>query len=57
MTNAYPQYHAMCLLGAKPDPGSYYFISQGVLTVAGKFLGVLTVAGKFLGVLTVAGKW
>merc|ERR1719431_1610743 len=35
MTNAYPHYHQMCLLGAKPDPGSYYFISQGVLTVAG----------------------
>merc|ERR1712002_1037174 len=35
MTNAYPKYHAMCLLGDKPDPGSYYFISQGVLTVAG----------------------
>merc|ERR1712121_343742 len=35
MTNAYPQYHAMCALSAKPDPGSYYFISQGVLTVAG----------------------
>jgi len=35
MTNAYPQYHGMCLLGAKPDPGAYYFISQGVLTVAG----------------------
>jgi len=35
MTDAYPHYHAMCSLGAKPDPGAYYFISQGVLTVAG----------------------
>jgi len=35
MTDAYPHYHAMCNLGAKPDPGAYYFISQGVLTVAG----------------------
>merc|ERR1712121_565665 len=35
MTDAYPKYHAMCSLSAKPDPGSYYFISQGVLTVAG----------------------
>jgi len=35
MTNAYPKYHAMCQLGDKPDPGTYYFISQGVLTVAG----------------------
>ena len=26
MTNAYPQYHAMCKLGAKPDPGAYFFI-------------------------------
>merc|ERR1719376_678505 len=25
----------MCALPAKPDPGAYYFISQGVLTVAG----------------------
>jgi len=35
MTDAYPKYHAMCALSAKPDPGAYYFISQGVLTVAG----------------------
>jgi len=35
MTDAYPQYHSMCGLAAKPDPGAFYFISQGVLTVAG----------------------
>jgi len=35
MTDAYPHYHAMCSLSAKPDPGTFYFISQGVLTVAG----------------------
>merc|ERR1712142_16642 len=35
MTDAYPHYHAMCGLSAKPDPGSFYFIAQGVLTVAG----------------------
>merc|ERR1712212_684863 len=35
MTDAYPKYHGMCLLDAKPDPGKFYFISQGVLTVAG----------------------
>merc|ERR1712042_323305 len=35
MTDAYPHYHAMCSLPAKPDPGTFYFISQGVLTVAG----------------------
>jgi len=35
MTDAYPKYHPMCLLGDKPNPGNYYFISQGVLTVAG----------------------
>ena len=28
MTDAYPKYHAMCALSAKPDPGAYYFISQ-----------------------------
>ena len=28
MTDAYPHYHAMCGLSAKPDPGSFYFISQ-----------------------------
>ena len=35
MTDAYPKYHSMCGLAAKPDPGAFYFISQGVLTVAG----------------------
>merc|ERR1712121_347291 len=35
MTDAYPHYHAMCGLPAKPFPGDYFFISQGVLTVAG----------------------
>jgi len=35
MTDAYPHYHAMCGLSAKPDPAIFYFISQGVLTVAG----------------------
>merc|ERR1719391_577953 len=35
MTDSYPKYHAMCNLPAKPHPGAYYFISQGVLTVAG----------------------
>merc|ERR1712198_577097 len=35
MTDAYPKYHPMCGLSAKPDPGAFYFISQGVLTVAG----------------------
>merc|ERR1712136_427868 len=35
MTDAYPKYHSMCGLSAKPDPGAFYFISQGVLTVAG----------------------
>jgi len=33
MTDAYPHYHAMCLLGEKPHPGDYFFINQGVLTV------------------------
>ena len=35
MTDAYPKYWPMCGLGDKPFPGDYYFISQGVLTVAG----------------------
>ena len=35
MTDAYPKYWEMCLLGDKPHPGDYFFISQGVLTVAG----------------------
>jgi len=29
------KYHDMCLLGQNPNPGDYFFISQGVLTVAG----------------------
>merc|ERR1712042_366130 len=33
MTDAYPHYHSMCLLGEKPHPGDYFFINQGVLTV------------------------
>merc|ERR1719431_1844267 len=33
MTDAYPKYHGMCLLGEKPFPGDYFFINQGVLTV------------------------
>jgi len=28
-------YHDMCLLGQNPNPGDYFFIAQGVLTVAG----------------------
>jgi len=35
MTKAYPQYWELCKLGQDPNPGDYYFISQGVLTVAG----------------------
>jgi len=35
MTDAYPHYWEMCLLGDKPFPGDFYFIAQGVLTVAG----------------------
>jgi len=35
MTDAYPKYWSMCLLGDKPFPGDYFFIAQGVLTVAG----------------------
>merc|ERR1719495_1412980 len=35
MTDAYTKYWEMCLLGDKPFPGDYFFISQGVLTVAG----------------------
>jgi len=35
MTEAYPKYWALCQLGDKPFPGDYYYISQGVLTVAG----------------------
>jgi len=29
------KYHDMALLGQNPDPGSFFFIAQGVLTVAG----------------------
>merc|ERR1711942_213743 len=35
MTDAYPKYWELCLLGDKPFPGDYFFIAQGVLTVAG----------------------
>merc|ERR1719357_615414 len=35
MTDAYPHYWEMCKLGDKPFPGDYFFIAQGVLTVAG----------------------
>merc|ERR1712121_473236 len=35
MTDAYPKYWTMCQLGDKPFPGDYFFLAQGVLTVAG----------------------
>jgi len=35
MTDAYPKYWDLCKLGDKPFPGDYFFIAQGVLTVAG----------------------
>jgi len=35
MTDAYPRYWELCKLGDKPFPGDYFFLSQGVLTVAG----------------------
>merc|ERR1712061_590184 len=35
MTDAYPKYWDLCQLGDKPFPGDYFFIAQGVLTVAG----------------------
>merc|ERR1712121_392079 len=35
MTDAYPKYWELCKLGDKPFPGDYFFIAQGVLTVAG----------------------
>ena len=35
MTDAYPKYWELCKLGDKPFPGDYYFLAQGVLTVAG----------------------
>jgi len=35
MTDAYPHYWEMCKLGDKPFPGDYFYLAQGVLTVAG----------------------
>merc|ERR1712142_1003779 len=35
MTDAYPKYWELCKLGDKPHPGDYFFLAQGVLTVAG----------------------
>jgi len=35
MTDAYTKYWDLCLLGDKPFPGDYFYIAQGVLTVAG----------------------
>jgi len=35
MTKAYPHYWPMCALGDDPNPADYWFIAQGVLTVAG----------------------
>merc|ERR1712240_902100 len=35
MTDAYPKYWDLCKLGDKPHPGDYFFLAQGVLTVAG----------------------
>merc|ERR1711931_468477 len=35
MTDAYPKYWELCKLGDKPFPGDYFYIAQGVLTVAG----------------------
>merc|ERR1719228_2365277 len=35
MTDAYTHYWEMCVLGDKPNPGDYFFLAQGVLTVAG----------------------
>jgi len=35
MTKAYPRYWSLCKLGDEPQPGDYFFINQGVLTVAG----------------------
>jgi len=35
MTDAYPKYWELCQLGDKPFPGDYFFLAQGVLTVAG----------------------
>merc|ERR1712002_1247344 len=35
MSSYNTKYHEMALLGQNPDPGSFFFIAQGVLTVAG----------------------
>merc|ERR1719187_1966644 len=35
MTDAYAKYWELCKLGDKPFPGDYFFLAQGVLTVAG----------------------
>jgi len=35
MTNAYPQYWELTMLGENPNPADYFFIAQGVLTVVG----------------------
>jgi len=35
MSSYNTKYHEMALLGENPNPGDYFFISQGVLTVAG----------------------
>merc|ERR1712042_362467 len=35
MTDAYVKYWELCKLGDKPFPGDYFFLAQGVLTVAG----------------------
>merc|ERR1739838_274771 len=35
MTDAYTKYWTLCDLGDKPFPGDYFFLAQGVLTVAG----------------------
>ena len=45
MTDAYPQYHEMCNLSAKPDPGAYYFISQVGLVLTSSFLLFLCMLG------------
>jgi myosin heavy subunit len=35
MTPAYPRYWEITQLGQDPNPADYFFIAQGVLTVAG----------------------
>jgi len=35
MSSFNTKYHDMCALGQNPNPGDYFFIAQGVLTVAG----------------------